>query len=80
MTTDATITTVRTAVNADEFKLIGTGLSVFEDDSAVEGPVVWLDSPAAVIEFVSGGDTADSVVVARGGTTTFLTPALTAGV
>jgi len=80
MTTDATITTVRTAVNADEFKLIGTGLSVFEDDRAVEGPVVWLDSPAAVIEFVSGGDTADSVVAARGGTTTFLTPALTAGV
>ena len=58
---------------------IGTGLTVFRDE-AVEGPVRWLDSPQAVMDFVKGGDVDDTIVLARGGTTTFLTPALTAGV
>ena len=62
------------------FHPVGTGLTVFEHDGAVEGPVVWLDSPAAVMEFVSRGDASESIVLARGGTTTFLTPALTVGV
>jgi hypothetical protein len=62
------------------YRLVGTGRAVYEDDQPVEGPAVWLDSPAAVIDFVSGGRTAESIVIARGGTTTFLTPALTAGV
>ena len=62
------------------FHLVGTGLTVFEHDEPVEGPVVWLDSPAAVLDFVSRGDASESIVLARGGTTTFLTPALTAGV
>ena len=64
----------------DDFAPIGTGLTVFEHDEPVQGPVVWLDSPSAVLEFVSGGDVANSIVLARGGTTTFLTPALSAGV
>jgi hypothetical protein len=67
-----------------DFELIGTGLTVFEHDEPVEGPVVWLDSPAAVLEFCSSGgpagDPANCIVLARGGTTTFLTPALSAGV
>jgi PEP-utilising enzyme, mobile domain len=58
---------------------IGTGLTVFQDE-AVEGPVRWLDSPQAVMEFVKGDAVKDTIVLARGGTTTFLTPALTAGV
>ncbi|MGQ0480949.1 MAG: PEP-utilizing enzyme [Pseudonocardia sp.] len=65
---------------ADDFAQVGTGLTVFEHDEPVEGPVVWLDSPAAVLEFCSGGDVANSIVLARGGTTTFLTPALSSGV
>ena len=64
---------------AVEFKHVGTGTSVFPA-APVEGRVKWLDSPQAVIEFVASGDLAESVVVARGGTTTFLTPALTGGV
>ncbi|MCU1651310.1 MAG: PEP-utilizing enzyme mobile domain [Pseudonocardia sp.] len=64
----------------DDFELVGAGLTVFEHDEPVQGPVVWLDSPSAVLDFVSGGDVADSIVLARGGTTTFLTPALSAGV
>jgi hypothetical protein len=64
---------------AVEFKHVGTGTSVFGAEP-VEGRVRWLDSPQAVIEFVASGEVAESVVVARGGTTTFLTPALTGGV
>jgi PEP-utilising enzyme, mobile domain len=61
-------------------RVVGTGLTVYEDDGVVEGPVVWLDSPSAVLAFVAGDQVEESIVVARGGTTTFLTPALTAGV
>ena len=64
----------------EEYRLVGTGKAVYEDDQPVEGPVVWLDTPQAVIDFVAGGRAGETIVVARGGTTTFLTPALTAGV
>ena len=64
---------------AVECKQIGTGASVFAAEP-VEGPVKWLDSHQAVIDFVRSGQVADTIVVARGGTTTFLTPALTGGV
>jgi hypothetical protein len=62
------------------YRVVGTGLTVFEDAALVEGPVVWLDSPDAVLQFVAGDEVEDSIVVSRGGTTTFLTPALAAGV
>jgi hypothetical protein len=62
------------------FAQIGTGLTVFEYDGVVEGPVIWLDSPQAVLDFVSTGDVKNTIALARGGTTTFLVPALSAGV
>lgn len=64
---------------SEEFQLVGTGVTVIEDPDVVEGPIVFLDTPKAVIEFVGSGDVAGTVVLARGGTTTFLTPVLTAG-
>ncbi|HEX4107889.1 MAG TPA: PEP-utilizing enzyme [Solirubrobacteraceae bacterium] len=64
----------------DDFKLVGTGAAVFEDGRETEGPVRFLDSPQAVIDFIGSGEASNTIVVARGGTTTFLTPALTAGV
>jgi hypothetical protein len=67
-------------VEVGDFELVGTGLTVYEDDRVIEGPVRWLDSPAAVIDFVNSGRAAESIVLARGGTTTFLSPALTSGV
>ena len=67
-----------TAVDAN-FTSIGTGTAVFEDTDVVEGPTVWLDSPDAVLDFVERDDMAECIVIARGGTTTFLTPALVAG-
>jgi hypothetical protein len=65
---------------SEEYQLVGSGLTVCEHDAPVEGPVVWLDSPSAVLDFVAAGDVSEKIVLARGGTTTFLTPALTAGV
>lgn len=59
---------------------IGTGITVFRDDGVIEAPTIWLGSPDAVIDFVDRDDTEDFIVIARGGTTTFLTPALVAGV
>ncbi|MDT7690781.1 MAG: hypothetical protein QOI75_148, partial [Pseudonocardiales bacterium] len=38
-------------VEVGDFELVGTGLTVYEDDRVIEGPVRWLDSPAAVIDF-----------------------------
>lgn len=62
------------------FEHVGTGLTVFTEPEPVEGPVKFLDSPKAVMDFVSGENVQDTIVLVRGGTTTFLTPALTAGV
>lgn len=62
------------------YEPVGTGLNVHET-AAVEGRVKWLDSPDEVLDFVEEeDDLTDVVVIVRGGTTTFLTPALTAGV
>lgn len=63
------------------FEQVGTGLNVFESPDVVEGVVKWLETPDDVISFVDGGaDVSDVVVLARGGTTTFLTMALNARV
>jgi hypothetical protein len=63
------------------FEQVGTGLNVYESPEVVEGVTKWLETPEDVISFVGGGaDVSDVVVIARGGTTTFLTMALNAGV
>lgn len=62
------------------YEPVGVGLNVHETP-AVEGRVKWLDSPDEVLDFVEEeDDVTDVVVIVRGGTTTFLTPALTAGI
>jgi phosphoenolpyruvate-protein kinase (PTS system EI component) len=61
------------------YRQIGSGLNVFETEP-VEGRVRWLDSPADVIRFVRNENVAESIVISRGGTTTFMAPALSAGV
>lgn len=59
---------------------IGKGLNVF-DTEPVEGRAKWLGKPQDVLEFAtSGEDVSDVVVIARGGTTTFVAPALSMGV
>lgn len=64
---------------ADGYKNVGQGLNVVEHEP-VEGPVLWLETPDDVIEFVMGDNVEDTIVISRGGATTFVAPALTAGV
>lgn len=81
MTTSVTPTPdVSTPPDGDTFEAIGHGLAVFEQEELVEGVARWLDSPDDVMDFVLQDDVENTIVIARGGTTTFLTPALTAGV
>jgi phosphoenolpyruvate-protein kinase (PTS system EI component) len=60
------------------YRQVGSGQNVFEAE-AVEGPLKWLETPADVIAFVSSGAVEDTIVLSRGGTTTFMAPALTMG-
>lgn len=69
-----------TTPTAIEQQSIGTGITVFQDDDLVTGPTLWLGTPDDVLDFVERDDTDEFVIIARGGTTTFLTPALVAGV
>ncbi|WP_341262021.1 PEP-utilizing enzyme [Gordonia rubripertincta] len=63
------------------FETVGKGLTVYESDDLVVGRAKWLETPGDVISFVeSGEDVSDVIVIARGGTTTFLAMALNAGV
>ena len=59
--------------------LIGTGVKAFESSEGATGRILFLESPDQVLEFVAGDDVADTVVISRGGTTTFMSPALVAG-
>jgi len=63
----------------DTYRQVGEGQNVVEHEP-VEGPCVWLDTPDAVIEFVMGPDVEETIVISRSGSTTFVAPALTAGV
>ena len=60
--------------------LIGSGINVFTSDARVTGKIRFLDSPDEVLDFIEGPDVAETIVISRGGTTTFMSPALVAGV
>lgn len=62
-----------------QYALVGQGQNVLEHDP-VEGPCRWLETPEDVIDFVTGDGVEETIVISRGGTTTFVAPALTAGV
>jgi PEP-utilising enzyme, mobile domain len=59
---------------------IGVGTNVMESDEVVEGRIRFLDSPEEVLSFVTGDAVDTSIVISRGGTTTFMAPALASGV
>lgn len=63
-----------------DFREIGSGINVVESDQLVEGPTLFLDSPQEVLAFVAGDEVGSTIVISRGGTTTFMAPALSAGV
>jgi signal transduction protein with GAF and PtsI domain len=60
--------------------LIGTGINVFTSDTGAVGVIRFLDSPDEVLDFIDGPDVENTVVISRGGTTTFMSPALMSGV
>lgn len=68
------------SVRATGRRSVGEGFTVFEDAEPVHGVTRWLDSPEDVVAFVDEEDVENTIVIARGGTTTFLTPALVAGI
>lgn len=58
---------------------VAEGWASFETAKTPEGEVKYLDSPQDVIALVQSGKIADYILLVRGGTTTFLTPALSMG-
>jgi hypothetical protein len=69
-----------TSIGLSGLREIGSGTNVMESDSVVEGAILFLDSPQDVLAFVAGDAVAETIVISRGGTTTFMAPALAAGV
>ncbi len=63
-----------------EHTLIGSGIKAFTSEKGATGTIRFLDSPEEVLEFIDGPDVESTVVISRGGTTTFMSPALMAGV
>ncbi|MET0885278.1 MAG: PEP-utilizing enzyme [Mycetocola sp.] len=61
-------------------KLIGTGIKAFTTSNGATGKIRFLDSPEEVLDFIDGPDVEQTVVISRGGTTTFMSPALMSGV
>ncbi|MBD0860348.1 hypothetical protein IA539_03875 [Gordonia sp. zg691] len=61
-------------------KQIGTGIKAFTSTTGATGKIRFLDSPEEVLEFIDGPDVESTVVISRGGTTTFMSPALMSGV
>ena len=61
-------------------KLIGTGVKAYTTEKGATGRIRFLDSPDEVLEFIDGDDVEETVVISRGGTTTFMSPALMSGV
>jgi phosphoenolpyruvate-protein kinase (PTS system EI component) len=62
------------------YREIGIGVNVVESDEVVEGSTLFLNTPQEVLAFVTGDAVGSTIVISRGGTTTFMAPALSAGV
>lgn len=60
-------------------KLLATGLNAFDCTTAPEGVVTYVASPRDVMQLVASGRSGEVVILAQGGTTTFLSPVLAAG-
>lgn len=60
-------------------KVVAEGYNVFDTDERVSGTVKYLDSPQDVIDLLTTGNLKEHILLVRGGTTTFLAPALSQG-
>ena len=60
-------------------QVVAEGFNAFETTKSPEGEVKYLGTPQDVIDVVQSGKLQDYILLVRGGTTTFLTPALSLG-
>lgn len=60
-------------------KVIAEGFNSFETDKKPIGTVKYLPDPKSVIALIQSGKLKDHIVLAQGGTTTFLAPVLSMG-
>jgi len=60
-------------------RLIATGLNAFDTTQEPEGTIKFLGSPRDVLELVTSGEADRYIILAQGGTTTFLSPVLAEG-
>jgi phosphoenolpyruvate-protein kinase (PTS system EI component) len=68
------------STEASGLREIGSGINVTASDAVVDGRILFLDSPQEVMAFVTGDAVGETIVISRGGTTTFMAPALACGV
>jgi len=60
-------------------KIIAEGFNSFETDKMPVGTIKYLPDPKSVINLISSGKLKEHIILAQGGTTTFLAPALSMG-
>ncbi len=60
-------------------KVAAEGYNAFETQKSPTGTVKYLDSPQDVLQIIQSGTLKDHILLVRGGTTTFLAPALSMG-
>lgn len=59
--------------------VIAEGYNAFETNKTATGTIKYLKDPASVMALIKSGKLGDHILLVRGGTTTFLAPALTMG-
>jgi hypothetical protein len=59
--------------------VLAEGYNVFDTKKSPSGTVKYLESPADVIGLIQSGKLGEHILLVRGGTTTFLAPALSMG-
>ena len=59
--------------------VIAEGYNAFETDKSPSGTIKYLPDPPSVMALIRSGKLKEHILLVRGGTTTFLAPALTLG-
>ena len=59
--------------------VIAEGYNAFETNKTATGTIKYLKDPASVMGLIKSGKLGEHILLVRGGTTTFLAPALTMG-
>ena len=59
--------------------VVAEGYNAFETNKEASGVVKYLERPQDVLALIQSGKLKDHILLVRGGTTTFLTPALSLG-